>query len=195
MRATSRRVKHPSLWVCCVALGLVGLGGRAFAADHPPDGVLRIGAQLFEEGKLQKGVIDISLDCILGHCTLSRTELYTCVGGYWEPSSATARTQDGTLRILSSQIGLPSSSGESTGTLLLEERYPLAWYHYKFDFTVIWGKKATFLYLTGFEGNIVVDLPPGKPVRWKPVPLKGREVRIKPSCALLLRGLSNVSER
>jgi hypothetical protein len=182
-------MRHCSFLAVCVALGLAGLCGPALAAQRLPEGTVRIGAQLFEEGKLQTGVIDIWLDCVLGDCTLSRTEVYTCVGGYWEPSSATVSTKDGTLRILSSQIGLPSSSGETTGTLLLEERYPAAWYHYRFDFTVIWDKKPVIRYLTGLEGNIVVSLPRAEPVRWKLVPLKGREVRIKPSCDLRLRGL------
>lgn len=175
-------------------------------ADNLPPGVLtlRIGAQMFfEDGKVRPGVIAISLDCALGQCTLTRTHLFECIGDTWEPFNNTSNTKDGTLRILSSQIGLPSSLGLATGTMLLEERYIAAWYHYKFDFDVFLqrGMEPLIQGLTGFEGDGAMAVGPdlrAKTImfkRYKIVPLKGAQVRIKPSCDLVLPGLADGNQR
>jgi hypothetical protein len=187
--------------LCVMVLAVMGATPVAFADDLPP-GVLawKIGVQFFfEDGKVRPGVIAISLDCWLGQCTLSRTHLFECNRGTWEPFNNRSSTKDGTLRILSSQIGLPSSSsgGLTTGTMFLEERYLAAWYHYKFDFHVFLqqGMEPLIQDLTGFEGDGAMDVSPdlgAKTImfkRFKIMPLKGSQVRIKPSCDLLLPGL------
>jgi hypothetical protein len=117
-----------------MVLAVMGLASVTFAEEVSP-GVLtcEMGVQFFfEEGNVRPGVTKISLWCALGDCTLSRVHLHECAGDTRQPFINTASTKEGTLRILSSQIGLPSSSGATPGIMLLEERYPAAWYHYNF---------------------------------------------------------------